>query len=152
MLNDYFIFKNAEPKKRKLTKSHTLNQKSEVPQKKIKLSNGFIVESCPNVTPSTTNKLDKLSNKKQENNKNDKKKNNVTTDPEIKLKVINKKVKKPKLGENVSDSKLNLTPEDMLSWAEFKLPEELLKALMELGFKNPTKIQQLSLPAAIHGN
>lgn len=62
------------------------------------------------------------------------------------------KTKKRKLGENISEEVSNLTPEDMLSWAEFKLPPEIVKALMELGFKQPTKIQQLSLPAAIHGN
>lgn len=40
----------------------------------------------------------------------------------------------------------------MLTWSEFKLQEPIIKALTELGFKQPTKIQQLTLPAAIHGN
>ncbi|CAH0717637.1 unnamed protein product, partial [Brenthis ino] len=149
--------KNTEPKKRKLEKSNSQAPKTEVPQKKIKLSNGFVVESCSNITPSVTNQVDKFSKNKKKPNKNKKKnrknKENIVVEnkDEDKLKVIDKKVKKPKLGENILVAKSDLTPEDMLSWAEFKLPEEILKALMELGFKNPTKIQQLSLPAALHG-
>lgn len=57
---------------------------------------------------------------------------------------------KPKLGE-VTSQVSNLTPEDMLTWSEYKLQEPIMRALTESGFKNPTKIQQLTLPAAIHG-
>lgn len=152
-----FTFQNVEPKKRKLEKSNSQAPKAEVPQKKIKLSNGFVVESCSNITPSVTNQVDKSSRNKKKANKNKKKnhkdKENIIVEnkDEDKQKIIDKKVKKQKLGENIFDAKSDLTPEDMLSWAEFKLPEEILKALMELGFKNPTKIQQLSLPAALHG-
>lgn len=58
---------------------------------------------------------------------------------------------KPKLGEVTSQEVSNLTPEDMLTWSEYKLQEPIMRALTESGFKNPTKIQQLTLPAAIHG-
>lgn len=61
------------------------------------------------------------------------------------------KKNKTKLGDDIMKTVSHLTPEDMLTWAEFKLPEPIMKALMELGFKKPTKIQELTLPAAIHG-
>lgn len=67
------------------------------------------------------------------------------------VKSISLKVKKPKLGEVTDHKESNLTPEDMLTWSEFKLQEPIMKALTEMGFKDPTKIQQLTLPAAIHG-
>ncbi|KAF9810023.1 hypothetical protein SFRURICE_003151 [Spodoptera frugiperda] len=53
-----------ERKKRKSSESET----KEVPTKKVKLDNGFIVESCDNIEPS-------LANNKQKRNKNKKKKN-----------------------------------------------------------------------------
>lgn len=106
---------------------------------------------CRNITPSTTNEEE--NNKRKKNKKDKKPKQDISIVPHSKeIETKAKKFKKPKLGESTSLVTSDLTPEDMLSWAEFKLPEEILKALMELGFKNPTKIQQLSLPAAIHGN
>ncbi|CAF4858777.1 unnamed protein product [Pieris macdunnoughi] len=135
--------KKKEPKKRK-TQENKPEKENCVPNKKIKLSNGFIVESCEAVSPSLTNEV--TVNKKKKNK----------SQSEIKVESVKKYAKniskqKLKLGENIKDDKSELTPEDMLTWAEFKLPEEIVKALMELGFKQPTKIQQLSLPAAIHG-
>ncbi|XP_022836069.1 ATP-dependent RNA helicase ddx24-like, partial [Spodoptera litura] len=61
-----------------------------------------------------------------------------------------KKVKQRLLGD-LPESTSELTPEDMLTWAEFNLQEPIIKALTELGFRQPTKIQELTLPAAIHG-
>ncbi|XP_047539998.1 ATP-dependent RNA helicase DDX24 [Vanessa atalanta] len=158
---DYGLDKNSrrskkakKPEKRKnIENINPQTAKSEVPQKKIKLSNGFTVEACKNITPSTTN--DAKDTKKKQNRKEKKNKikqvNQNSTDVTTNSKATVKKNRKPKLGENASGETSDLTPVDMLSWAEFKLPEEILKALMELGFKQPTKIQQLSLPAAIHG-
>ncbi|XP_061380604.1 ATP-dependent RNA helicase DDX24 [Danaus plexippus] len=131
--------KNKQPKKRKPTENKVKDKGVEVPQKKIKLSNGFIVETCKKVTPSKANDV-------QENNEQAKQRTKKVKVAQVKA----NKVKKPKLGENIAKV-TNLTKEDMLSWAEFKLPEEIVRALMEQGFKNPTKIQQLVLPAAIHG-
>ncbi|XP_046973488.1 ATP-dependent RNA helicase DDX24 isoform X2 [Vanessa cardui] len=158
---DYGLDKNSrrskkakQPEKRKnIENINPQTAKSEVPRKKIKLSNGFTVETCKNITPSTTNdakETRKKQKKKEKKNKNkqtsqNSKENNTNSN------IAVKKNKKPKLGENAPGETSDLTPVDMLSWAEFKLPEEILKALMELGFKQPTKIQQLSLPAAIHG-
>lgn len=82
---------------------------------------------------------------KKKKSKNKKKKVKETVGTE---KVV-KKVKQ-RLGD-LPKSTSELTPEDMLTWAEFKLQEPIIKALTELGFKQPTKIQQLTLPAAIHG-
>ncbi|XP_059047355.1 ATP-dependent RNA helicase DDX24-like [Achroia grisella] len=107
----------------KLNESETL----EVPTKRVKLSQGFTVENCDTVTPSLSNKT------------------------RIINRVDNSKKVKIKLGEDITVVVSDLTPEDMLTWAEFKLPEPILKALMELNFKKPTKIQELTLPAAIHG-
>lgn len=130
--------------------------------KPVKLSNGFTVESCNVVKPSTTNETipnEQKPKKKRRKNKKNKKKTVETTEekpkilknkPQVKNNNNNKK-SKPKLGENMSDTVSDLTPEDMLTWAEFKLPEPILKALAEQGFKKPTKIQELTLPAAIHG-
>ncbi|CAG9570852.1 unnamed protein product [Danaus chrysippus] len=131
--------KNKQPKKRKQSETKVKDKVVEVPQKKIKLSNGFIVETCKKITPSKANDV-------QEINQDIKKSTKKVKVAQVKA----DKVKKPKLGENIAKV-TNLTKEDMLSWAEFKLPEEIVKALMEQGFKNPTKIQQLVLPAAIHG-
>ncbi|XP_063629455.1 uncharacterized protein LOC134800828 [Cydia splendana] len=128
--------KKKEQKKRKNTKSIEETIQKQIPNKKTKLSNGFVVESCDTVTPSLTNE-DNTDSKESTNNK--------ILPPGKKAKT------RKKLGENVAEVESQLTPEDMLSWAEFKLPEEITRALMELGFKQPTKIQQLSLPAAIHG-
>ncbi|XP_063387952.1 ATP-dependent RNA helicase DDX24 [Cydia fagiglandana] len=128
--------KKKEQKKRKNTQSIDETIQKQITNKKTKLSNGFVVESCDTVTPSLTN---------EDNTDSKVNKNNKTLPPSKKGKT------RKKLGENVAEVESQLTPEDMLSWAEFKLPEEITRALMELGFKQPTKIQQLSLPAAIHG-
>ncbi|CAK1543472.1 unnamed protein product [Leptosia nina] len=136
--------KKRESKKRKAEQISIPTEENCVPNKKVKLTNGFTVESCGTVTPSLTN--DALKNKKNKQLKRNKKKTPKSKDAN---EVVKKQ--KVKLGENVNDEDSKLTPEDMLSWAEFKLPEEIIKALMELGFKQPTKIQQMSLPAAIHG-
>ncbi|CAH2097445.1 unnamed protein product [Euphydryas editha] len=144
--------KNKQATKRKnIENINPQIEKIEIPKKKIKLSNGFTVESCQNATPSTTNEDKNSTHKKNKKEKKVKNGKVSTVPPDNETKTKTKKVKKPKLGENMSSVTSDLTPEDMLSWAEFKLPEEILKALMELGFKKPTKIQQLSLPAAIHG-
>ncbi|XP_045455679.1 ATP-dependent RNA helicase DDX24 [Melitaea cinxia] len=143
--------KNKQTTKRKnIENINPQIEKTEVPKKKIKLSNGFTVELCKNITPSTTNEEE--NNKRKKNKKGKPIQDKFSIVPQNKeTETKLKKIKKPKLGESTSSVMSNLTSEDMLSWAEFKLPDEILKALMELGFKNPTKIQQLSLPAAIHG-
>uniref|UniRef100_A0A2H1V0K2 ATP-dependent RNA helicase n=1 Tax=Spodoptera frugiperda TaxID=7108 RepID=A0A2H1V0K2_SPOFR len=164
-----------ERKKRKSSESET----KEVPTKKVKLDNGFIVESCDNIEPSLANnkqkrnKNKKKKNKKAKNLNNDNNTGNTSEDDKEygnteevpkKKKSKNKKKKvketvgtetvvkkvKQRLGD-LPKSTSELTPEDMLTWAEFKLQEPIIKALTELGFKQPTKIQQLTLPAAIHG-
>ncbi|KAL0861360.1 hypothetical protein ABMA27_008911 [Loxostege sticticalis] len=170
--------KSRKKQKQKIKRKSEESEKSDVPSKKakniekketsksnakpVKLSNGFTVESCNVVKPSTTNETipnEEKSKKKRRKNKKNKKKTVETTEekpkelinkPQVKNNNNNKK-SKPKLGENMSDTVSDLTPEDMLTWAEFKLPEPILKALAEQGFKKPTKIQELTLPAAIHG-
>ncbi|KAJ2938974.1 hypothetical protein O0L34_g17789 [Tuta absoluta] len=157
------------PKKNKLEKKRKSSSSpgdKEVPNKKFKLSNGFVVENCNVATPSNTNeesdaKIDEIHNKKSKRaklrsrNKIAKqkklKKAKAQKDGEEQTVVLTKKTKASKLGADISQKECNLTPEDMLTWAEFKLPEPILNAMAELGFKQPTRIQQLSLPAAIHG-
>ncbi|XP_031767899.2 ATP-dependent RNA helicase DDX24 [Galleria mellonella] len=156
---------------KKAKKRKTLTQAEEVPQvptKKVKLSNGFIVESCNTVTPSLNNTdnvakqiggINSKKNKKHKKKKKDmsncnapkKDDNKEISNTNAQKEVENNKKLKMKLGEDITKVVSELTPEDMLTWAEFKLPEPILKALMELNFKKPTKIQQLTLPAAIHG-
>ncbi|XP_050355828.1 ATP-dependent RNA helicase DDX24 [Nymphalis io] len=157
---DYGLDKNTrrskarQPEKRKnIENINPQTAKSEIPQKKIKLCNGFTVEACKKITPSTTNeaKETKQKRKRKEKKNKIKKDKQDSTNDKSESKATVKTNRKPKLGENISGETSDLTPVDMLSWAEFKLPDEIMKALMELGFKKPTKIQQLSLPAAIHG-
>ncbi|XP_048001275.1 ATP-dependent RNA helicase DDX24 [Leguminivora glycinivorella] len=128
--------KKKEQKKRKNTTSVEETVQKQIPNKKQKLSNGFIVETCDAATPSLNNEDRPAPTENKRHN---------TPGASKKSKSVKK------LGESVSEVRSELTSEDMLSWAEFKLPEEITRALMELGFKQPTKIQQLSLPAAIHG-
>ncbi|XP_072391862.1 ATP-dependent RNA helicase DDX24 [Diabrotica undecimpunctata] len=40
---------------------------------------------------------------------------------------------------------------DVTAWNSFGLPESILKAIAELGYSNPTQIQELTLPSAILG-
>ncbi|CAH2057007.1 unnamed protein product, partial [Iphiclides podalirius] len=120
-----------------------LKEKSVIPNTKVKLDNGFIVEVCNIEKPSLTNETTSLNKQTiREGNGNAEKESLCTN------KLV--KGKKRKLGD-ISETSSHLSAEDMLSWAEFKLPEEIVRALAELGFKRPTKIQQLTLPAAIHG-
>ncbi|KAJ2941225.1 hypothetical protein O0L34_g3420 [Tuta absoluta] len=157
------------PKKKKLEKKRKSSSSpgdKEVPNKKFILCNGFVVENCNVATPSNTNeesesKIDEIHNKKSKRaklrsrNKIAKqkklKKAKAQKDGKEQTVVPTKKTKPSKLGADISQKECNLTPEDMLTWAEFKLPEPILNAMAELGFKQPTRIQQLSLPAAIHG-
>ncbi|CAH0597139.1 unnamed protein product [Chrysodeixis includens] len=146
--------KKEQKKKRKAEPS--VSEPREVPTKKVKLNNGFVVESCESIAPTLGNsvKTNKKNAKKAEkekkskNKKDKKKKGDSKTETEEENKPV-KKVKQ-KLGD-LPQSTSELTAEDMLTWAEFKLQEPILRALTELGFKQPTKIQQLTLPAAIHG-
>lgn len=99
-----------------------------------------------------------LKNKRKRKNKKNRNKDKLVNksktvegDNKENNEIKESKKRKPKLGENVGQMASDLTPEDMLTWAEFKLQEPIMRALMELGFKKPTKIQELSLPAAIHG-
>lgn len=124
---------NANKRKREAKST-----KAQQPVKKLKLSNGFIVETCNTSTPSLSNEI-ATSNVYEQKIKGKKP-----------IKEMNIKKKKHKLGE-VTSSQSDVTPQDMLAWAEFQLPDSIMKALTEMGFKQPTKIQQLSLPAAIHG-
>lgn len=49
-------------------------------------------------------------------------------------------------------SSLNAIPvEDMQAWMQFSIPEVILRALADQGFRSPTQIQELTLPAALHG-
>ncbi|CAH0696427.1 unnamed protein product [Spodoptera exigua] len=169
------LAQKREQKKRKSSESET----KEVPSKKVKLDNGFVVESCDNTAPSLANSTQKRNKNKKKKNKKAKKlniDNNIgdtsddnkeNGDTEAVPKKTKPKNKKKKAKDSVSTEKVvkkakqrlgdlpkstsELTPEDMLTWAEFKLQEPIIKALTELGFKQPTKIQQLTLPAAIHG-
>lgn len=146
------IFQKKVQSKSKRKISNFVSE-NETPNKKVKLSNGFIVENCNLVTPSLTNEnLKVISNKNKKNKQNRPENKSMkpvksTTCPEN----DKKKKNQARLGEFIKGNESNLTPEDMLTWAEFKLPEPILKALAELGFKQPTNIQQLTLPAAIHG-
>ncbi|KAM3955824.1 LOW QUALITY PROTEIN: ATP-dependent RNA helicase DDX24 [Aphomia sociella] len=143
--------KKIKEKKRKSPAAQEIVDAPQVPTKKIKLSNGFIVENCDLVAPSVNNididnfTIEDSDKRKQQKKKTDKSTKNLTKKNE------NIKKKKTKLGDDINAVVSDLTPEDMLTWAEFKLPEPIIKALMELNFKKPTKIQQMSLPAAIHG-
>ncbi|XP_068624916.1 ATP-dependent RNA helicase DDX24 [Battus philenor] len=146
--------KKKAPKEAKTNTKAVLQERTVTQNSKVELKNGFVVETCDKIKPSLTNEVANTDNKSltktkdstalKENTKRKKKE-------KVKVEVTRElKPKKRKLGD-ISGSHTKLTPEDMLSWAEFKLPEEIINALAELGFKNPTKIQQLTLPAAIHG-
>lgn len=169
------ITKKVKPNpKNKDNKPDTTNvpnkNKSVHKLKETKLANGFVVETLSNTTtPSLTDKISNDNNpvntvepkersKRNERKKKIKDKRKLNKEqnkllPQTNKKTVNPKtkLKKTKLGEENTQTS-DLTPEDMLTWAEFKLQEPIVKALMELGFKKPTKIQQLTLPAAIHGD
>lgn len=170
--------KTNQNNKEKPGETKVANKKIKPNKKVIEtiLSNGFLVESLAiSTTPSQTNDVSSNNTKHVHENNEEPKKNVRNKRNERKKKIKDKrkqnkeqnsikmdakiksnsekaktKLKKPKLGEENTQSS-DLTPEDMLSWAEFKIQEPIIKSLMELGFKKPTKIQQLSLPAAIHG-
>ncbi|KOB70342.1 Uncharacterized protein OBRU01_15386 [Operophtera brumata] len=123
-----------------------------------KLSNGFVVESLSNsTTPSQTNDISSINTKqphesdeepkKNERNKRNERKKKNRDKRKLKkeqIKIITEtksksnsgkaktKLKKTKLGEENTQSS-DLTPEDMLTWAEFKIQEPIIKSLMELG-------------------
>ncbi|XP_026728511.1 DEAD-box ATP-dependent RNA helicase 13 [Trichoplusia ni] len=147
-----------KPKNNKRKAEPSKDEPKEVPSKKVKLSNGFVVESCETVSPTLGNNVKTNSKKnankteegakKSKNKRNKKKKGDTNTEETTDNKPVKKS--KQKLGD-LPQSTSELTAEDMLTWAEFKLQEPILRALTELGFKQPTKIQQLTLPAAIHG-
>ncbi|XP_069355838.1 ATP-dependent RNA helicase DDX24 isoform X2 [Maniola hyperantus] len=141
--------KPKDSKKRKHKERKNPQEAPTVPSKRVKLTNGFVVETCNKVAPSATNEIGK--GNQTNHNKTKKELNSNETSTTDKTQSKGNKTKKRKLGEDISEVVSSLTPEDMLSWAEFKLPQEIVDALMELGFLRPTKIQQLSLPAAIHG-
>lgn len=113
-----------------------------------------MVENCDVVTPSQTNQQillqtsQKIKKKRNKNTKSTSKP--VQSAANTKNGNFTKKCK-TKLGDVEPGTVTTLSAEEMLSWAEFKLPEPILMALAEMGFKQPTKIQQLTLPAAIHG-
>ncbi|KPJ08089.1 ATP-dependent RNA helicase DDX24 [Papilio machaon] len=140
--------KKTTQKQKSTNKTTVLKEKTLIPNKKVKLENGFTVEVCDIVKPSLTNDIMAIEKKCIEKRKENQPR--IRKDVNITDKKIESKPKKRKLGD-ITETCEKLTPEDMLSWAEFKLPEEIINALAELGFKNPTKIQQLTLPAAIHG-
>ncbi|XP_053618288.1 ATP-dependent RNA helicase DDX24 [Plodia interpunctella] len=156
--------KKKKEKKRKLPVEDDMEPQD--PTKKVKLSNGFVVETCNEIKPSATNEIEKTKKSKKKRNKKSKTKSEDNSDhvsketQEVKqnkktkitkLEVNKNKERKIKLGEDITGVVSELTPEDMLMWDEYKLPEPIVRALMELGFKKPTKIQELTLPAAIHG-
>lgn len=145
-----YTFQKKVQNKRKNAKSAS---EIEPPNKKIKLPNGFIVENCASVTPSLTNEdFEVISNKKKKCKRSKPEKNYVKPRKMTEItENVRRNKNKARLGERTEENDSNLTPEDMLTWAEFKLPEPILRALAELGFKQPTNIQQLTLPAAIHG-
>lgn len=122
-------FQNKAPK-RKSDKSKASEESH--PSKKIKLQNGFLVEHCMNTKPF------------QANNDNKAKSTQNVVKKDVKSK------QKMRLGDKV-DADEALAMEDMTSWSQFQIPEEILKGLAEQGFKRPTKIQELTLPSAMLG-
>ncbi|XP_026333729.1 ATP-dependent RNA helicase DDX24 [Hyposmocoma kahamanoa] len=149
---------SKRPKKKKVQNKRKIPNyapENEIPNKKVKLSNGFIVENCDSATPSLNNKIFKVFTYSNENKickSNKPEKNSIKpVNTTASTNNVKRSKNKARLGERTEENESNLTPEDMLTWAEFKLPEPILKALAELGFKQPTKIQQLTLPAAVHG-
>ncbi|XP_055372433.1 ATP-dependent RNA helicase DDX24 [Condylostylus longicornis] len=50
-----------------------------------------------------------------------------------------------------TDYPTSMSIDDLQHWNGFGIPETILKALAEKGFKSPTEIQSLTLPAAIMG-
>lgn len=49
----------------------------------------------------------------------------------------------------IEENKPSLT--DMHAWSNFGIPEPIIRALADQGFNKPTTIQELTLPAAMHG-
>lgn len=121
---------------RKVEKKRKSKQLPEVPHKKVKLSNGFIVENCKSTTPSMSSDMITEDNSKNGNKIENKSKN----------KNLKKKIK---LGDSVENEQLNLNV--MTSWLQYEIPEPILKGIAEQGFKVPTKIQELTLPPAMFG-
>lgn len=128
-------------KKTKLSKNSDVKS-STVPSKKVKLSNGFTVEACHTLKPSLTN--DTLTSDNKNSSKNHKACEQEKQNPKT------KKIKL-KLGENPVAEASSIPLEDMEAWSSMQIPEEILRALAEQGFKKPTKIQELTLPTAMLG-
>ena len=105
-------------------------------QKTVKLNKKKKVKNKPNIN------LDAISNIKK---KTEEKENELE---EVKIKVSKSKKKKcPEEESKVAGLKLS----DMSEWREMFVCEELLEALAKQGFKSPTPIQRMTLPAAIQG-
>ncbi|KAL4705452.1 hypothetical protein ACJJTC_007024 [Scirpophaga incertulas] len=146
---------NKRKKKYGDVKKHIRQLKQRIDNDKIKLTEKILhygnvcyIEPLASQVPSLTNIPEvKVFKKEAMRDKS------VSPDTNLEERIIqtngSSSNKKLKLG--LSETTSNLTPEDMLSWAEYKLQEPIMKALMELGFKTPTRIQELTLPTAIHG-
>lgn len=144
------------------------SEREEIPAKKLKKNVFKVTDQNDDV---------KTSNDIKKNAKKDKKKNKEKNKPNINLTAIRniqetaekkenqikkvvdqapvKSVKsnksKPKGGVKAEDTESPLSLSEMGEWRELFVCEELLRALAERGFKSPTPIQRLTLPAALQG-
>ena len=72
--------------------------------------------------------------------------------PVKKFETLTKKVKKTFSTEAIVDPQAaRAAPVDVSEWKELFVCEEVLKALADRGFSQPTPIQRLSLPSALKG-
>lgn len=119
------------------------NEKTLAPKKiKTEVVGSFTVETLnpnANLKPSRDN-TEAKSKKKRDN----------TNDKPTKKKKPTKKA--PNKREVIVDSVNAIPLEEMQAWSSFGIPEPILRALADQGFKQPTSIQELTLPAAMHGN
>ena len=143
-------------------KSSVIPEPEETPAKKVK-KNVFIVtdrseegtKSDEGKSAKKKKKKNKVKNKAHINlaaitniNRNAEEKENESEKAEIK--PPDKKSNKKKKSEEVSEA-ASLKLSEMGDWREMFVREELLEVLANRGFRSPTPIQRLTLPAALKG-
>ena len=175
VLNDYAINqKDTVVKSDKKAVKRKSDLKSETNAKKKKNSFEEVDirnENAPPIPPLKKSPVgDKgISKKKKKKNKNAKNKPAINLDALNKIgqvkennptkesvphKKNDKKIKQPihqDLSAPIGEAVEGLTDADMAEWREVFVCEDIIRNLQEKGFKSPTPIQKLTLPAAING-
>ena len=168
-LTDYTLLEKGKTsrkgKKRSLScpkKSSVTQRPEEVPVKKVKKNVFKVIDLSETKSVKTiteSQKTVKVNKKKKVKNKPN---INLAAISNIKKKTEEKENESKEVKIKVSKSKKKKCPEeeskvdwhqrsDMSEWREMFVCEELLEVLAKQGFKSPTPIQRMTLPAAIQG-